>query len=512
MPGFRLPYQRIVAVGADLAQAQAIVRHLLPWVTPAARAAAYHERRIEKAKTLRVFGRESFRAVEAGSALRWLNIAVGAEPLAQAGFQGPGRTDRSFGLGLARRSSSLGDPSTLGAPGHKDGWLVGAPSAPVALLLILGSDEAEELARFADSTEKECRRAGGAVLYAETGVRLDNDSEHFGFRDGVSQPGLRGRLSPAEDDLLTPRRLAPDGLSEGPEFSAPGEVLVWPGEFIFGYPRQDAHDFRTSASEGPVDPFMSGGSFLVFRRLRQHVALFRQATRTLAESLRAYSDYAGASDDWLRARLVGRWPSGAPILLYPDDDPGTPPGSLDAFNNFGFREAAAAVTTTTGEPIPGAPGDPMGLVCPLHAHIRKVNPRDTSTNLGPPSQTQKLRLLRRGIPYGTPIAPDAVDEDGVDRGLLFLSYQRSIREQFEKLAQDWMNSDIKPEADGGHDVLVGQAPLSKEGRTAVFRKAAGSTSRRVSTLADWVTPTGGGYFFAPSLASLAAFAGNQTEV
>lgn len=511
-PGFRLPYQRIIAVGAAVAVAQSIVRLLLPQVTSASRANVYHKQRIEMAKEFRVFGRESFRLVSSGAGLRWLNIAIGSESLSQAGFEGPAKADRSFELGLAKRSSSLGDPTMPGAPGHKDGWLVGAPAAPVALLLILGSDDREELGRFAEKVEEQCRQTGGSILYAETGARLENEIEHFGFRDGISQPGVRGKLSTDDDDLLTPRRLPPDGATQGPEFSAPGEVLLWPGEFIHGYPGQDAHDFRTPAVEGPIDPFLHGGSFLVFRRLRQHVALFRRATRSLAEALRNTADYAGVSDEWVRARLVGRWPSGAPILRYPDADPGNPPGSLDAFNNFSFREASPPVTTTRGQPIPGAPSDPSGLVCPFHAHIRKVNPRDAGTNLGPPSQTQKLRLLRRGIPYGEPISPDAEVEDDIDRGLLFLSYQRSIREQFEKLAQDWMNSSIKPEADGGHDIFVGQASQSEEGRVAVFRKAITAAPCRVATLAQWITPTGGGYFFSPSIPSLAAFAGIQAAV
>ncbi|AWN34673.1 Dyp-type peroxidase [Methylobacterium radiodurans] len=510
-PGFRLPFQRIVAVGADTRQAQEIVRRLLPRVTAASEAAAYHGRRIEKAKELRVFGKESFRLAD-GAPLQWLNVAIGAEPLAGAGFDGPARLDRSFALGLAKRSSLLGDPSAPGTPGHRDGWVVGAPSAPIALLLILGSDDPEALAGFVAAVEADCRAAGAAILHTDAGERLENDIEHFGFRDGISQPGLRGRLSADSDDLLTPRRLPPDGASDGPEFSAPGEVLLWPGEFIFGYPGQDAHDFRRPAAEPAVDPFMDGGSYLVFRRLRQHVGTFRQATQALAADLRKAAAFADVTDAWLRSRLVGRWPSGAPILLYPDADPGEPPGSLGAFNHFGFREPMPAVTTTAGEPIPPAPSDPAGLVCPLHAHIRKVNPRDLGTNLGPPSQTQKLRLLRRGIPYGPPIADDATGEDGVDRGLLFLSYQRSIREQFEKLAQDWMNSDIKPEADGGHDVLVGQAPTSRSGRTAAFRASATAAPVRVATLADWITPTGGGYFFAPSIAALAAFAGIRAEV
>jgi len=510
-PGFRLPHQRVVALGAGAATAREVARLLLPRLTTMAEAVAYHRRRIELAKELRAFGRRSFGIAGGPSGLRWLNVAIGAAPLLEVGFGGPAAADRSFATGLPARSAALGDPKRPGEAGHKDGWIVGAPSNPIALLLILGSDELASLEAFGGEIEAVCRAAGATVLHAENGARLDGDIEHFGFRDGISQPGVRGRVSAAPDNFLTRRKLPVPADEDAPELAAPGEVLVWPGEFIFGYPTQDPHHFRRPSPVGEVDPFLIDGSFLVFRRLRQHVGAFRRATRALAEELRAFAEYAHVSDDWLRTHLVGRWPSGAPLLRFPHGDPGPPPGSLGAFNHFAFRDATPAVTTGEGEPISGADADPSGLVVALHAHIRKVNPRDVGTNLGPASQTQKLRLLRRGIPYGPPAGPGDAD-DGVDRGLFFLSYQRSIREQFEKLVQDWMNSDLKPEGDRGHDVLVGQAGRDADGRACVFARSASGPFRRIATRQDWITPTGGGYFFCPSAASLAAFAGAPGEV
>jgi deferrochelatase/peroxidase EfeB len=87
------------------------------------------------------------------------------------------------------------------------------------------------------------------------------------------------------------------------------------------------------------------------------------------------------------------------------------------------------------------------------------------------------------------------------RGLLFLSYQRSITDQFETLNTNWMNNSGAP-ASFGFDLLVGQH-LGGDGRHAAkeadfFGPQSGQT-QRFSTLAQWVKPTGGAYLFAPSV-------------
>jgi Dyp-type peroxidase family len=504
-PGFRLPHQSFLAVTGETSSIRAIVADLLPGVTRLSEAHAYHRERIAIAKTLRVFGRQSFLRGADGRHLRWLNLALGRRPLEESGIDAPSRFDRSFQLGLAARSLSLGDPRVPGMPGHKDGWIVGRPGQSLDLLILVGSDDADTLTAFAEGVAKVCRGRGGDILYRECGLRLDGDKEHFGFRDGISQPGLRGIVQPEGTPLIN-RKLLASPADQDPELAAPGEVLIWPGEVLFGYPRQDPNHFRRPLETPDAsEPFLRNGSFLVFRRLRQDVVGFDTATSVMAGELRMHPEFAGTDDQWLRANLVGRWPSGAPLQAFPDGDPGDPPGSLDAFNHFLFQKDTASVALTNGEPVGGIRGDAAGTVCPLHAHIRKVNPRDSGTNLGSATHTQQTRILRRGIPYGPPVV-DRTRDDGCDRGLLFVSFQRSIREQFEKLAQDWMNSALKPEADRGHDVLVGQAPAEPTGRRAVMTRAPAGPLRQVATTASWILPTGGGYFFCPSLRSLSMFA------
>ncbi len=64
--------------------------------------------------------------------------------------------------------------------------------------------------------------------------------------------------------------------------------------------------------------------------------------------------------------------------------------------------------------------DPYGRVCPLGAHVRKMNPR--TNKIG-----DAHRILRRGMPY----------ESEGEKGLLFVCYQASLAAGFEYLQGRW---------------------------------------------------------------------------
>jgi deferrochelatase/peroxidase EfeB len=117
----------------------------------------------------------------------------------------------------------------------------------------------------------------------------------------------------------------------------------------------------------------------------------------------------------------------------------------------------------------------LGKVCPHFAHIRKVNPRDAGTDMGTPADTLLRLLLRRGIPFGPPLIGGG--DPHAERGLVFVGYSATIEDQFEFITRRWVNSALHPRF-GGRDPIIG---------------------------ADrpWVTPTGGGYFFAPPLSAIA---------
>ena len=199
---------------------------------------------------------------------------------------------------------------------------------------------------------------------------------------------------------------------------------------------------------------------------------------------------------------MGRWKSGAPVMRAPDNDLPALGISPLANNDFLFTANSPPPIFLPGvdppKPFPLAQADPLGLICPHAAHVRKVNPRDQDSDLGDPFDTLTRRILRRGIPFGPPIH-DPAEGDGVDRGLHFLCYQTSIEQQFEILQQDWANSPSKPTV-GGHDVVIGQTADRR--RTVELLEDGGASEKQITTPTQWVIPTGGGYFFAPSISAL----------
>jgi deferrochelatase/peroxidase EfeB len=130
------------------------------------------------------------------------------------------------------------------------------------------------------------------------------------------------------------------------------------------------------------------------------------------------------------------------------------------------------------------------------------------------SKTLKHRILRRGIPFGPPLDTSRPDPAKGDRGLLFLSYQTSIKNQFEFLVENWMNSTRSPTSfldlgkkNSGVDLLVGVHRQGDKTDAHIERNISNQTifasiTTKGLSLLDWVIPTGGGYFFSPSISLL----------
>ena len=158
-----------------------------------------------------------------------------------------------------------------------------------------------------------------------------------------------------------------------------------------------------------------------------------------------------------------------------------------------------------GDTFPQAQSDSPGAICPHIAHIRKVNPRDLGTDTGGTNDTLTRLILRRGIPFGSPmldpIRPQPAELEA-ERGLMFLCYQTSIANQFAFLMNHWTNSLNQPET-GGPDPLIGQreGPSGNRVRQIELLGTDGSTEN-INLPIDWVIPTGGDYFFAPAVSVL----------
>jgi len=171
--------------------------------------------------------------------------------------------------------------------------------------------------------------------------------------------------------------------------------------------------------------------------------------------------------------MVGRWPSGAPLVKAPDQDI---PALADD-NDFAYHD------------------DPLGLACPIGAHIRRANPRDSLAS-GPAASldTSDLhRLLRRGRSYGP-----AGDGGGNGTGLYFICLAGNLARQFEFVQHTWLNS---PTFNGLYDDAD---PLisSHHPAGATFTVPARPVRHRYRDLPQFVRTRGGAYFFLPGVSAV----------
>jgi Dyp-type peroxidase family len=241
-----------------------------------------------------------------------------------------------------------------------------------------------------------------------------------------------------------------DGLSQPTIAGAPGSSKaggppVNPGEFVIGYPTE-------AGQPDLVDPGLErNGSFVVLLKLKQHVADFRKAVR-------AGASRAGWSELGLESAIVGR---------SPDGDVQDPP----------VRRLAH-----------------IGRAHPDPAILHGDNP-------------ERHRLIRRGIPYGPPLESEREEDDGIDRGLLFVAFQASIPSQFEHVWLNWLNNRDFPFDGVGNDPLTGRVRGSAHERDVQIANPDVQGERAHFRLPQFVSLEYGGYFFTPSISALARIAG-----
>ena len=426
-----------------------------------------------------------------------------------------------FRQGMRARASIIGAvddsaPENWIPPFHED------PDSQVHAILIVAADLADDRdAKVAELIEQ-LDDHGIVLLSRQDGdVREDDPGhEHFGFDDGVSQPGVR-------DDRVTP----PD--SNDPNLGLPGQDRLWPGEFVLGYPRQadgeDGPDRGAVDTPGPVvhsgPEWTDDGSYLVYFRLRQDVKGFRTFLTDQAASLQI-------SEDVMGAKLVGRYKSGCPLEVThfeagsfdtthgdPSEKDPKDPSLLtpEKINDFDYHDDE----TGTNPDRKGA-NDDDGHRVPRAAHIRKVYPRNELPVPGE-AEAERRRILRRGIAFGQSFDPYAPDEDfdplnpgdnptgaNGDRGLQFVSYQTSLADKFEFLLRAWVNNSQFPQSGDGQDLIISfTAQRDANGNEfRPFRLPLPDGTHDIAAPHRWVFITGGEYFFQPSISALRQLSGD----
>ncbi|MGK2880467.1 MAG: Dyp-type peroxidase [Mycobacterium sp.] len=381
---------------------------------------------------------------------RWITLAFTANGLRALGVPAESLDTfpPEFREGMVARASILGDTG----PNHPDHWIGGLNGDELhAIAILFARDDAEHLraTRAHDAHVAQCAGVRSlSVLDLNATPPFNYAHDHFGFRDRLSQPVLKG---------------------SGEEPTPGSGAALQPGEFILGYPDEDG-----IVSRPQPEVLSRNGSYMAYRRLREHVSAFNAYLSEHADSPEA--------EELLAAKFMGRWRSGAPLVLAPErDDPELGADPMRN-NDYNYKEM-----------------DPLGYACPLGAHARRLNPRDTAHNMN------RRRMIRRGATYG-PAFADGAEDDGVDRGIAAFIICASLVRQFEFAQNVWINDKAFHELGNEHDPICG----TQDG-TLDFTVPKRPIRRVHKGLPAFTTLTGGAYFFLPGLNAMHYLAGLDTE-
>ena len=395
-------------------------------------------------------------------------------------------TDARFNQGHKKWYESTSSSSV--AP---DDWDIGgSDEIPIHALISLAHDDSSKLEEAATGIVQEIEKRGiGDILVYEAGYVLKSDLERdftkrrfvigpFGFVDNLSQPLF---LQNDIDKYNNNHEIAPDNELRWNPF-APLKLLLL------------------------EDPFQPGqyGSYCVWQKLETDYQCFIDKEQELANKLRVDRQRAGAL-------IMGRFRDGTPIELSPEEQGG------QNKNNFYYQD------------------DPNGMRCPLHAHIRKVNPRgdrDPESDDSPPplSSQRNSRIFRAGTTYFNDLKIDSISDEQISQsgfsklenlrevskrklednikgigGLLFVCFQRNITRQFSRLQASWAND--------------AAFPRQQSNKKKYLDPVIGNSSQRDILPQEWpqkwdqdnneqfcfqgcVQNKGGEFFFAPSISFL----------
>ena len=254
----------------------------------------------------------------------WVSVALTAHGLKALGL--PQESLDSFAWefrqGMTARAKALGDTGES----SPENWEQPLGTSDVHVVITAVSPDAQRLESALERARQAYRVLPGVVaIWRQDCGALPSETEPFGFRDGISHPAIEGSGIPG---------------------SNPRENPLKPGEFVLGYPDE--------MSEAPPTPqpevLGRNGTYVVFRKLYQRVAAFRQYLKANATTPQ--------QEELLAAKMMGRWRSGAPLALCPFHDDPELGADRKRNNDFLFKEE-----------------DPLGLRTPPGSHVRRTNPR-----------------------------------------------------------------------------------------------------------------------------------------
>jgi Dyp-type peroxidase family len=369
----------------------------------------------------------------------WVSVALTCKGLEALGV--PRECLESFSWefcqGMAARAKELGDVGE-NAP---ENWEEPLGSSDLHVVLVAIAPDEQRLEAALDRARETYRNMPGIkAIWRQNCHALETETEPFGFRDGISHPAIEG---------------------SGIAGTNPQEQPLRAGEFVLGYRDELGGTQRT-------EPEILGrnGTYVVFRKLHQRVAAFRQYMKANSKSIE--------DEELLAAKMMGRWRSGAPLALCPFHDDAELGADPRRNNDFLFEA-----------------DDPAGFKTPGGSHIRRCNPRDAAI-----AGVMRLhRMIRRGTAYG-PTLPDGIMvDDGADRGLMFAFVGAHIGRQFEFVQSQWINDGVFFGAGDDRDPIVGSNEVN-------FTQPRKPVRKRLQGIPKFVVTRGGEYCFMPGLRAL----------
>jgi Dyp-type peroxidase family len=361
-------------------------------------------------------------------------------------------------------------------------WRWGGPANErVDLILMAFSKDEATAENFYQELEEKFEPAF-SIIHTLDNKPLPKDREHFGFRDGISQPTIKGSGA------------KPAGNNND----------IDAGEFVLGYKNeynvypdtallkvvQGKSELLEDNAEGLADEQTKvkykdvgqNGTYFVLLQLQQDVNGFWEFLKKQT----ADGDEKTRNEEatMLAAKMMGRWPGGAPLVKY-DKDPGVDVPD-DKFNYL--KE------------------DASGDKCPFGAHTRRMNPRDVfeespqkvSLNL-----TRRHRIMRRVRSYGEDFIGSAANhQPNGEVGLLFGCFNANISKQFEFIQYTWANSPKFKRLYADPDPFIGVREDPEKKLEQIFTIPQKTTSRVITDMQRFVNVKGGAYFFFPSITAI----------
>jgi len=442
----------------------------------------------------------------------------------------PKKFPPAFALGMhdGSRQRALGDVG-VNAPEH---WYWGQAEQPSLAVLLLYTENETDLETLKARHAKTLETHG--LSFKEISLQDPRAPEPFGFKDGLSNPVLRGTRQAAK-------------------YKNSIHVLN-AGEIVLGYkdnrgffpPSPQVQSFRDKADLLPAlakdqaltfPRFQSGqdgslrdlgrnGTYLVIRQLEQDTQAFEKVTRQVAQTLyphefkrrktetaKAFKARQDQAMLTYQAQLMGRWQNGHSLVKAPVKTGTLSDGELTLNVPDNTKAERGNGKRIDNEFLYGKE-DPQGHACPLGSHVRRSFPRDS---LNPQDESElgisnRHRILRRGrayVEYNEDASKRAHSKTAAAKpktkkaeGIFFMCLNANIERQFEFVQQSWVAGSNFHGLRNEVDPITGQSA----GTDQNFTIQAPGRDIRCRSMQSFVTMRGGGYFFMPGKQALAFIA------